>query len=36
MASMALGEPIWVLVILLLVKIGVDLKMHLKEHLRAA
>jgi Family of unknown function (DUF6498) len=36
MASMALGERIWALVILILVKIGVDLKLHLKEHLKAA
>ena len=31
-ATMALGEPVWVVVILVLVKTIVDLKMHLKEH----
>jgi hypothetical protein len=31
-ATMALGEPVWVVVILVLVKMVVDLKMHLKEH----
>jgi hypothetical protein len=35
-AAMALGEPIWFLVILVLAKTGVDLKMHLKEHLAKA
>ena len=35
-ATMALGEPIWLIVILVLVKMAVDLKMHLREHLRAA
>jgi hypothetical protein len=34
--TMALGEPIWVIVVLVLVKIGVDLKMHLTEHLKTA
>lgn len=33
--TMALGEPIWVVVILVLVKMAVDLKMHVREHLRA-
>lgn len=33
-AAMALDEPIWVLLILIAVKIVVDLKMHLTEHLR--
>jgi hypothetical protein len=33
--TMALGEPVWVVVILVLIKTGVDLKMHLKEHVRA-
>ena len=32
--TLALGEPIWVIVILVLVKTGVDLTMHLKEHLK--
>lgn len=36
MATMALGEPIWILVILVLLKIAVDLKMHLTEHLKLA
>lgn len=36
MATMALGEPIWVLVILVILKIGVDLKMHVREHVKAA
>lgn len=31
-AAMALDGPIWVLVILIAVKVGVDLKMHLSEH----
>jgi hypothetical protein len=31
-ATMALGEPVWVVVILVLVKMVVDLKMHVKEH----
>jgi hypothetical protein len=33
-ATMALGEPIWLIVTLVVVKIVVDLKMHLHEHLR--
>jgi hypothetical protein len=33
--TMVLGEPIWLIVVLVLVKVGVDLKMHLKEHLGA-
>lgn len=35
-ATMALGEPLWIVVILVTVKIAVDLKMHLVEHHRAA
>ena len=35
-ATMALGEPVWVLVILVVVKTAVDLKMHLTEHRKAA
>lgn len=31
-ATMALDEPIWVVAILVLVKMAVDLKMHLREH----
>lgn len=34
-ATMALGEPLWVLVILVAVKTAVDLKMHLAEHRKA-
>ncbi len=34
-ATMALGEPLWVLVILVAVKTAVDLKMHLTEHKKA-
>ena len=30
--TLALGEPLWVLVILVVAKTAVDLKMHLKEH----
>lgn len=36
MATTVLGEPVWILVVLVLVKIGVDLKMHLREHIKAA
>jgi hypothetical protein len=32
LAAMALGSPVWALLVLLAVKIGVDLKAHLKEH----
>ena len=32
MAAMALGSPVWALLVLLAVKIAVDLKAHLKEH----
>jgi hypothetical protein len=35
-ATMALGEPLWVVVILVTVKTVVDLKMHLSEHRKAA
>ena len=35
-ATMALGEPLWVVVILVAVKTAVDLKMHLTEHRKAA
>jgi len=35
-ATMALGEPLWVVVILVAVKTVVDLKMHLTEHRKAA
>ena len=31
--TLALGEPIWVIVILVVLKIAVDLKMHIREHL---
>ncbi len=34
-ATMLLGEPIWVVVILVAAKITVDLKMHVNEHRRA-
>jgi hypothetical protein len=33
-AAAALGSPLWALVVLLAVKIGLDLKAHLKEHSR--
>jgi hypothetical protein len=33
-ATMALGEPIWLILIMVAVKIAVDLKMHLREHLK--
>ena len=35
-ATMALGQPVWVIGILVLVKTFVDLKMHLREHRKAA
>jgi hypothetical protein len=35
-ATLAFGEPVWLIVILVLVKIGVDLKMHVAEHVKAA
>jgi len=35
-ATMTLGEPIWLLVIMVVVKIAVDLKFHIGEHLRLA
>jgi Family of unknown function (DUF6498) len=31
-AAMALGSPVWALLVLLALKIGLDLKAHLKEH----
>lgn len=34
--TMIFDEPIWLVVILVAVKIGVDLKLHLREHQRAA
>jgi hypothetical protein len=34
-ATMALGGPLWVVVVLVVVKTGVDLRMHLTEHLDA-
>jgi hypothetical protein len=34
-ATMMLGEPIWVLVILVVAKIAVDLKLHVAEHRKA-
>jgi hypothetical protein len=36
MATMAIGAPIWLLVVFVVLKTAVDLKMHLKEHVRAA
>ena len=36
MATMVLGAPIWLLVIFVALKTAVDLRMHLKEHVRAA
>jgi hypothetical protein len=35
-AAMALGSPLWALLLLLALKIGLDLKAHLKEHSLAA
>lgn len=35
MAAMALGSPVWALLVLLALKIGLDLKAHLKEHASA-
>jgi hypothetical protein len=35
-AIMALGEPIWLILIMVVVKVAVDLKFHLREHLRLA
>jgi len=34
-AAMALGSPLWALVVLLAMKIGLDWKAHVKEHSRA-
>jgi hypothetical protein len=31
-AAMALGSPVWALLLLLALKIGLDLKAHIKEH----
>jgi hypothetical protein len=31
-AAMALGSPVWALLVLLALKIGLDLKAHVKEH----
>jgi Family of unknown function (DUF6498) len=35
-ATMALGEPIWLIAIMVVVKIAVDLRMHFSEHLKLA
>jgi hypothetical protein len=34
-AAMALGSPLWALIVLLALKIGLDLKAHVKEHSKA-
>lgn len=35
-ATMSLGEPIWLIFIMMAVKVAVDLKMHVREHLNLA
>lgn len=35
-AALAFGEPVWLIVILVVIKMAGDLRMHLREHLNAA
>lgn len=35
-ATMALGQPVWLIIIMVGVKVAVDLKMHLREHSKLA